>query len=400
MRRIDRRFFLHGLGACSGLALLPRAHFCAPGFRTNNETTLVLVQLSGGNDGLSTIVPFGDDAYHRDRPTIHHVAKDVRPIDEYRGFNSGLKRLHARFQEGGLALIEGVGYENPIRSHFRSLDVWHTADARGRASGEGWIGRLCETAFGSESRPERVVHIGRKPPYSIYSTKHPALSFALPRNYRWLEHGDQLKGLGSSKTSADSGSKQARLARMRRVMADAHASSQAVRAAIAAHQPKLHYPDDPFADSLRSAAALIHSPLETRVMSVELSGFDTHVDQKNNHQRLMRILDAALDPFLRDLEGSESGRQALVLIFSEFGRRVAENASRGTDHGCAGPMFVAGTPVKGGLFGKHPSLTKLNDGDLDYTTDFRSVYATAIRSRFGLDPKRVLGADYPLLSFV
>ena len=256
-------------------------------------------------------------------------------------------------------------------------------------------------AFGEETRPERVVHIGRKPPYSVYSTTHPALSFSMPRNYRWIENEDELAGMGE-KTGTGSGTATAkgrRLARLRSLMDSAHHSSRAVRAAVAAHRPGVDYPSDPFADSLRSAAALVHSDLDTRVLSVELGGFDTHADQRNRHQRLMEILDAGLDPFLADLETSEAGRKTLVLVFSEFGRRVAENASRGTDHGCAGPMFAAGVPVKGGLYGKHPSLSELDEGDLVYTTDFRSAYATAIHATFSIEPERVLGAGYPRLEF-
>jgi len=400
MHRIDRRLLLHGLGVGVGMGLVPRHLGALPRTSEDDERRLVLVQLSGGNDGLSMVVPYGDDGYHRVRKQIRHDEKEVLALDGYRGFNKALRRLHERYQEGQLALIEGVGYENPIRSHFRSFDVWHTADPRGRASGEGWVGKLCEAAFGEEIRPERVVHVGRKPPYSVYSTTHPALSFSLPRNYRWIEHEDELADMGGAAGSDTRTAKERRLAHLRSLMDSARDSSRAVRSAVAAHRPRVDYPSDPFADSLRSAAALVHSDLDTRVISVELGGFDTHADQRNRHQRLMEILDAGLTPFLQDLETSEAGRKTLVLVFSEFGRRVAENASRGTDHGCAGPMFAAGAPVQGGLYGKHPSLSELDEGDLVYTTDFRSVYATAIQATFSIEPERVLGADYPRLEFV
>lgn len=401
MRSIDRRLLLRALGACGGLTLLSRSSQSRER-GDDPQKSLVLVQLSGGNDGLSTVVPHGDDNYHRERKTTRYRASEVLTIDGYRGFHPALKRMHARMKEGGLAVIEGVGYANPNRSHFKSLDVWHTADRDGRSSGEGWVGRLCEAAFGAEALPERVVHVGSTAPYSLYSTRHPALSFALPRNYRWLENEKELARMSDVSRDAtdESSTRRSRLDRLRRVMRDAHASSRQVRSAVASYRPKTEYPSDVFGDSLRTVAALIHSDLGTRILSVELGGFDTHVDQKNRHDRLMRTLDASLVPFLEDLEMSESGRETLVLVFSEFGRRVAENASKGTDHGCASLMLAAGSQVKGGLYGEHPSLSELDEGDLIFTTDFRSVYATAIRSVFGIDPGRALGSDYPTLGFV
>ena len=320
MRSIDRRLLLRALGACGGLTLLSR--WSQSRERGDDpQKSLVLVQLSGGNDGLSTVVPHGDDNYHRKRKTTRYRASEVLTIDGYRGFHPALKRMHARMKEGGLAVIEGVGYANPNRSHFKSLDVWHTADRDGRSSGEGWVGRLCEAAFGAEALPERVVHVGSTAPYSLYSTRHPALSFALPRNYRWLENEKELARMSDVSRDAtdESSTRRSRLDRLRRVMRDAHASSRQVRSAVASYRPKTEYPSDVFGDSLRTVAALIHSDLGTRILSVELGGFDTHVDQKNRHDRLMRTLDASLVPFLEDLEMSESGRETLVLVFSEFG---------------------------------------------------------------------------------
>ena len=245
MRAIDRRHLVRGLGSLGGLALLRGS---ATARRTTTERTLVLLQLSGGNDGLSTVVPYGDDAYHRARGTLHRTGKELLALDGYRGLPKSLKRLHAHYQEGGLAIVEGVGYEDPVRSHFRSLDVWHTADVRGRAAGEGWIGRLCEAAFGDDVRAERVVHVGRNAPYSVYSTRHPALAFAQPHTYRWMHNEEELEGLAvqdASEASDESGApgpeaataRERRLARLRRVQHDAHASSKAVREAIAPHAP-------------------------------------------------------------------------------------------------------------------------------------------------------------------
>jgi uncharacterized protein (DUF1501 family) len=184
---------------------------------------------------------------------------------------------------------------------------------------------------------------------------------------------------------------------LRKVLRDGQASSEAIRRAAVRYRTQAEYADDELAQALRDVAALSVGQIGTRVFSIELSGFDTHSDQKNRHDALMRRLDAALPTFLADISTTEAGKHTLVMAYSEFGRRVRENGSNGTDHGVAGPMFLAGAPVKGGLYGRHPSLSKLDDGDLVHTTDFRSVFATVIDKWFGTDPARVLGAKYPSL---
>jgi uncharacterized protein (DUF1501 family) len=394
---LDRRVLLRGMGAAGTLALA-RPFRPLPGLGADeDDRVLVLVQLGGGNDGLSTVVPHGDDAYGATRKSIRIDAADVLPIDEYRGLNPRLERLHARFQEGGLAIVEGVGYPEPNRSHFRSYEVWHTADARGRASGEGWIGRLCERAFGSDVQPNRVVHVGGKVPYSVYSTRHPASAFTTPAGYRWVKKDEELADLDPGEERPDAPADDDALAFLRGKMREARASSADLRSAAVRYETPVEYPRGRFADDLHAAAALVNGGVGVRVVSVELTGFDTHNDQRRRHELLMETLDGGLAAFLDDLERTEVGRRALVLVFSEFGRRVAENGSRGTDHGCAGPMFVAGAHVKGGLFGEHPSLTELDAGDLVYTTDFRSVYAAAIEGCFDVAARDVLGASYPAL---
>lgn len=401
-RTYHRRHVLAGLGAAGGLGLLgpgPLA-WCGPASRRREpgERVLVLLQLAGGNDGLSTVVPYGDDAYYGARPVTAHPAEGVLRLDPYRGFNPHLKGLHRRFQDGGLAVVQGVGYPKPNRSHFKSFEIWHTADPRGRSSGEGWIGRLCEAAYGDEADPQRVIHIGTGLPYSLYSTKHPASSFRVPEGYRWVANEDGVQGYGER--TADEETNPA-LAHLRSVLHDAQASSAAVRRAAAAYVPRVDYGNDTFALDLRAAAAMIHGGLGARVLSLELSGFDTHNNQRGAHDTLMERLDRGVSAFLADLEAGGVADEVLLVVFSEFGRRVSENASRGTDHGAAGTLFVAGGGVRGGLYGEHPSLTELDNGDLIHSTDFRSVYRSAIEHCFpGVDAPAVLRSDLPALKFV
>lgn len=386
-----RQFVFRALGSAGALHSL--AHASADSTVHGDENPiLVLVQLSGGNDGLSMIVPHGDDDYHGARRSIRWRAEDVLPIDDYRGWNGELEQLAARYSDGGVALIEGVGYARPNRSHFKSYEIWHTGDERGRAAGDGWIGRLCAEEFGAKVAANRVIHVGSRVPYSLFSTLHPAASFTVPAGYRWVGTGDSLAAFSEPEATGNDA-----LAFVRRRMQDARASSAAVRGAVVRYSTPVEYPATRFGTDLRAVAALANGRIGTRVLSIELGGFDTHNDQRRRHDELMRTLDRGLGAFQDDLERTEAGRRVITLVFSEFGRRVAENGSRGTDHGCAGPMLALGARVNGGLFGAHPSLSELDDGDLIYTTDFRSVYADAIEACFETSPQRVLGAHVPRL---
>lgn len=406
---IDRRQMLCGAGALAGLSLISAPAMgsvrlaASPVFGGEVPRTLVLLQLSGGNDGLSMVVPYADDNYNRARRTTRIVEKDVLTLDNYRGFHPALTRLRAKYEAGQLALIEGVGYPNPIRSHFKSYEVWHTADPRGRSSGEGWIGKLVNAAWPESRDPNLVVHIGKNVPYSLYSLTHPPASFATPTGYKWagddtrraaLEKGGEVCEHGETEVEREPANN---LEYLRKVLRDGQASSESIRRAAIRYRTKAEYDEDELAQALRDVAALSAGQIGSRIFSVELSGFDTHSDQKNRHDTLMRRLDASLSTFLDDIAGTEAGKNTLVVAFSEFGRRVKENGSNGTDHGVAGPMFVAGEAVKGGLYGRHPELAKLDDGDLIHTTDFRSVFATLIQSWLGVDATRVLGTKYPLL---
>ncbi len=390
MTILDRRLLLRsGLGALTSLGLSRRA---AAGAAADGPA-LVLVQLSGGNDGLSTLIPIADDAYHAARRATRH--REVLALDEYRGLHPGLVGLHARYHDGGLAIVQGVGYPRPNRSHFKSFEIWHTADERGRAVGAGWIGRLCEAAF-TAPHPNRVVHVGPRMPYALFSSRHPAAAFTTPAGYRWVRNEDELAALERDDATANEA-----LALLRERMREARVSSAALRRAVLGYRTPIDYPDEPFAEALRSAAALLDGDVGVRVLSVELGGFDTHNDQRSSHDRLMATLDAGLGAFLGDLERSAAGRAAVVVVFSEFGRRVRENGSRGTDHGTAGPLLVAGGRVRGGLFGEHPSLTELDDGeDLIHTTDFRSVYQAVLEACFEVDAARVLGRRHPPLALI
>jgi uncharacterized protein (DUF1501 family) len=401
--RFGRREFLAG-SAAAGFSLFGGA---AHAFTRRSDTDddgpiLVVLQLTGGNDGLNTIVPYGDDLYHGARTALRVPASKVLPIDEYRGFHPLLSGLRRRFDEGQVAVVEGVGYPHPNRSHFASFDIWHAASERGRLVGDGWLARLANAMKqGDKNDINLAVHVGARLPYSLFSPTGSAACFDDPSLYRWAKNEAPITEAAEDETMADS--TEARLENMRRVRSTflrARDSSAAIRDAAERYRPRVEYPETRLGLDFSIAAALIQQRIGARILSVELDGFDTHAKQELRHEYLLATWNDALTAFLDDLHGTPAADRVVVLAFSEFGRRVTENASAGTDHGTAGPMFLVGPRVKGGIYGKHASLADLDDGDLKFTTDFRSVYATAIEGWLGVDSKTVLGGVHEPLPLV
>jgi len=405
VRHPDRRAVITGgLAAMGGLALFGNrtaaaANFLTRPFVDEEDPLLVVVQLSGGNDGLSTIVPYAEDDYHAVRTTTRVFAKDVLKIDDYRGFNPLLAGMRSIWDRGELAIVEGVGYAHPNRSHFASFDIWHAASDRGTAGGNGWLARLGGLLRkGDEGDVNIAVHVGERLPYSLYSPESPGVCFRDPRQYQWDRNGEDIcEAAGGGMGGMGGMDPEMRMGRVRNTFLKARDSSAVIRKAVDRYQPKVEYPDSNLGYSLSVVAALANGGIGTRILSVELDGFDTHSGQRVRHDELLRTLDGALTAFLEDLRGTSVGERTTVMVFSEFGRRVAENASIGTDHGTAAPLFVAGAPVEGGLYGKHPSLQDLDEGDLKFTNDFRGVYATLIADWFQQDADAMLGASYPTL---
>ncbi len=398
--QIDRRSFLSAAGSIAASSLMaPRASSMIrslSGVGTDKqERTLVLIQLAGGNDGLSTVVPYSDPGYASVRPTLRWRKEDLLLIDEECGMHPALKGLKSLYDRGELAIVEGTGYPDAIRSHFRSFEVWHAAAYAGRGVGEGWVPRLLREAFPGEMAPERITHIGKRAPYSLHSDLSSPVAFEVPESYRWFGGGAERGPVARESRTGNPV-----LDRLRDVKADARASNGRIRDAASRYRTTTQYPNTGFGRALRVAASLIDARLKSRVISIELAGFDTHRSQRGTHSPLMRVLGEGLTAFTDDLRGRSVEKDTLIVVFSEFGRRVAENGGKGTDHGQAGPMFVLGSPVRGGFHGQRPRLDELRTGDLAFTTDFRSVYGTVCERWFGADQEAVLGARYPLLDLV
>ena len=398
-RCLDRRGFLRGLSAGLGLGCLgpglARAH-TAPGFGRGAVPRLILVMLEGGNDGLSTVVPFEDDDYHRVRPTTALQPAELLKIGDGRAFNKELTGLHELWNEGHVAIVEGCGYPNTNRSHFVSADIWHAGRLNARGADEGWVGRLSEQ-LDTPDGTANVLHLGARQPLLVRSRTREAIVVNGLERYRWGVQRDRVEALLEQGPAAGASSRQRALERS---FEEARRSSHVMESFVASYETPVVYPATEFGDHLRTMAALIHGESSLRVFSTAHTGYDTHNAQLHRHSGLMQYLDLGLTALLRDLERSDAGRQTVVLVYSEFGRRVAENASGGTDHGAAGPVFALGAGVRGGLHGRAPSLQELNDGDLALTTDYRRVYSTLIERHFGASTAEVLDGDFEPLDFL
>ncbi|MEO6708368.1 MAG: DUF1501 domain-containing protein [Planctomycetota bacterium] len=395
----DRRQILQaGVSALCGSAFAASCSRSPSAARVDPGGTLVLLELTGGCDGLSTVVPFEDDAYQRARPTTGIRGPGILRLNEQRGLHPTLVKLHRRFQAGRLAIVEGAGYPDPPYSHFRAQEVWHTGRRSGRLSGDGWIGRLRQAAWSARSQEPLVVHLGTELPWSMQCSTVPAFAFSSANNLGWVAEPDMIASLEHRSGQEPSASPM--LARLRAGLADSNQVSRRIVEAVKSYRPRTEYPSrSVLGDSLRTIAAMLNAGFSTRVYSLSHGNFDVHgARMRSHHAKLCGLLDQALDAFLSDIAGTQAGARTCVLLFSEFGRRVEENESQGTDHGAAGPMFLLGEPVRGGLHGRHPSLTELDaQGNLLFTTDFRSVYATVLEGLFAADAKAVLGEEYPSL---
>jgi uncharacterized protein (DUF1501 family) len=344
---------------------------------------LVLVTLYGGNDGLNTVVPAADPAYHSARPDLAYDEGEVLDLGEGLGLNPGMTGLKQQWDRGTLAIVRGVSYPKPDRSHFRSMDIWQTGDPVHPTS-TGWIGRWLDA---SGNDPLTAISLEPvMPPLLVGETTTGA---ALPLRGLALPGG----ALGTAFAAMGSGApgESAPQATAARSIADLHRTVGTFGSAVDEDGGAGgRTGDGALAAQLDVVARCIELGAPSRVYSVSLGGFDTHADERDTQQELLSEVDAAVSGFLTRMTGSDRGRQVVLMAYSEFGRRVAANANQGTDHGTAGPVLIAGSGVRGGFVGEQPSLTDLDDGDLKFTTDFRDVYATLLTHVLDTDPDEIL----------
>ncbi|MEO1009517.1 MAG: DUF1501 domain-containing protein [Planctomycetota bacterium] len=380
------------------------------------DQVLVIVQLSGGNDGLNTVIPYGSDEYYRARRNLNVSKENVLPISEKLGLglHPSLAPMKELYDEGMCSIFQGVGYPNPNRSHFKSMDIWHTADTSG--VGTGWLGRYLDSecvGFGageSGSRPDAqvkagngappAVAIGRSAPLAMQGGQIQPVAFETADLFRWLgeDHDarltDEYHALNSHEPADGNDGSNASF--LTKTALDAQVSSEQIRRAVAL-RPLVQYPGNPLAQQLAMIAQMIRAGLKTRIFYATLGGFDTHAGQGGRfgrHAQLLGQMAQSIRAFYRDLKEQGNDGRVMTLTFSEFGRRVSQNASGGTDHGTAAPMFLFGPMVRPGIHGTHPSMSDLDNGDLKHTLDFRHVYAGVLDSWMGADARAILKRSY------
>ena len=358
---------------------------------------LVVVELSGGNDGLNTVVPYGDPAYYRARPKIGIPENEVITLSNGFGLHPSMVGFERLYKDGLLGVVHGCGYDHPSLSHFSSMGFWHTGVPNG---GEplGWLGRLADEVY-NPSKKNVIVNIGNSQSLAVRSGHHSPLVFDDPARFRREGTDEEKKVLAGMSLPKTTGN--ASLEFLTSLAANATESSDFVRQASASYQTTVDYGiGGGIGANLQRVAALISAGMPTRLYYVTYAGnsFDTHVQQADLHSRLLMYTADAIRGFMEDIKRLGRGDDVAMMVFTEFGRRVEENGSLGTDHGTATPMFVIGKGVKGGLHGRHPSLTDLDDGNMKMTTDFRRVYATMIKEWLGYDdtPKILKGDFGPL----
>src|SRR5712691_6556142 len=373
---------------------------------SKKKNILVVLQLSGGNDGINTLIPFGDANYAKYRPTLGIPTGDVLKLTDSVGLHPSLVKIKGLYDQGKVAVIQGVGYPNPNRSHFRSMDIWHSAQPE-TFERSGWLGRYVSACQCAQDNALPAISVGDQLNTMFWTdtTLVPAVasigafSFLTDTKYK-NDRTFQMQTLQNIYSQAGNWSAYEGL--IRRGTLQALAGSDELQKVAASYQTPIQYPaNNGLANQLKLVAQVIAGNLGTRLFSVSMGGYDTHANQKPTQDKNLAQLGDALDAFMQDLANIHQQDNVVVMTFSEFGRRVKQNGSNGTDHGTAEPMFIIGNAVQGGMYGSYPSLSDLdNNGDLKFNADFRSVYAGILRDVVGADPTPILSGSYDPINVI
>lgn len=417
MSTTRRDFLKTSLGASTLWSMLPtvpaflgRTASAAQASPGRSDTILVVVQLAGGNDGLNTVVPYGDDLYATNRQTLRLTAKEVLKIDSHLGFHPEMQGFLRLFNEGFLTVVQGVGYPNPNESHFTSMRSWQTAHPEQPECETGWLGRTADTFMDADQGDLPAVFVGQiNRPFTLNARRAIAPSWrslddSLIRVPPGPDMDEARQRLGEVASLPRAGDQNPLLEFVQCRMRNACSTSRKIEQ-VARVGTKVEYPPFQFAGMLRTIAQLIRAGVGIRVYHTELGGeepggFDSHANQRDNHAALLRQLSDSVAAFVEDLHRDKLLDRVLLMTFSEFGRTVAENGRRGTDHGAAAPMFLIGSAARGGLVGLHPQLSELEKGGLKHHTDFRRVYATLLDRWLGIDSSAVLGSRFEPLELL
>lgn len=395
--RLSRRALLRSaLGSTSLLAagatlpdfLARTAWAVAP---RRDDRILVVVQLTGGNDGLNMVAPYADDLYQAARPTLRVRPEQALRLDDHLGFNPEMPGLKQLFDQGRVGVVTNVGYPNPDRSHFRAMDIWHTADPEVRAPVDGWLGRFADLQNGGEDAAPAVLHLDHEAlPIALTSRRTPVPSISNLNAFRLPETaGGWAQAVAAPRPDAG-----AELQFVQRVAVAACANARRIEQIAHVDDGAANYPDFGLAQRLRQIAELVGANFGPRVYYTSLGGFDTHARQAPAHNALLRELSSSIAAFQADLESRGQAERVVLMTFSEFGRRIAENAGQGTDHGVAAPLLLVGGGIRAGVHGNAPDLRNTLDGDVRHETDFRAVYSAVLEQWLNVDPAAILGRKF------
>jgi len=366
-------------------------------YNSRSGKILVIVQLSGGNDGLNTVVPFQNDIYYQQRPTLAIGKSEVIQLSDQLGLNPALSPLQSLYDDGLLSIVNNVGYPNPDRSHFRSMDIWHTASESDEYLSTGWLGRYLDSSCQGCQAAHHALEVDDELSLALKGQTKKGFAMSNPDQLKRQTNNQLLKHLAQQ----PSHDHEENVAYLYKILADTYSSADYLSEKAKTYRSKNNYPSTAFGKRLKQVAELISADTDTRIYYVSLSGFDTHVNQKNQQERLLKQYAEGMKAFVQDLKQNRLLDDTLIMTFSEFGRRVKQNASRGTDHGTANNLFLIGGKLqRPGFYNEGPDLGSLDKGDLIYKVDFRDVYATILDKWLKGSSQQILNKNFQGLQLI
>ncbi len=395
---IKRKEFLQIGSLATASLLLPKflKAFEQPKMVPPGNKVVVVIQFSGGNDGLNTVIPVRNDIYYRERPRLGIAKNNALSLTDETGLNPALQAFKGLYDDGSLAIMNSVGYPNPDRSHFRSMDIWHSASQSNEYVNTGWLGRYLDAQCKGCDKPTQAMELDDVLSLALKGDENKGLAFKDPKKLYNTSNGKFLK-----EVNADHKPGEETIDYLYKTMSATLSSADYIYQQSKVHPTSQTYPGTNLGKDLKTIASLIFSDINTKVYYVSLGSFDTHVNQDAQQKRLFAELNDAVQAFTTDLKNNGRFNDVLMMTFSEFGRRVSQNASNGTDHGTANNMFfISGGLKEKGILNAMPDLSDLNEGDLKHQVDFKNVYATVLNKWLGADDQMILGNKYPHLHFI
>ena len=393
-----RREFLQIGSLATASLMMPKflKAFEKPAMVPAGNKVVVVLQFSGGNDGLNTVIPVSNDIYYKERRVIGIKKEDALSLTDAAGLHPSLEAFKGLYDDGNLGIMNAVGYPNPDRSHFRSMDIWQSASASNEYINTGWIGRYLDSQCKGCDKPTQALELDDTLSLALKGYNNKGLAFKDPRKLYNTSNEKFYKDINAAHSKTEE-----TVDYLYKTMSETLSSADYIFKQSKMNPTTQSYPATELGKNLKTIASLVMSDINTKVYYVSLGSFDTHVNQAQQQKRLFDELNGAVKAFTTDLKNNNRFDDVLMMTFSEFGRRVSQNASNGTDHGTANNMFfISGGLKQKGLLNEMPDLSNLNEGDLKHTVDFKNVYATVLNNWLGVNDKNILGGNYERMNFV